>query len=200
MAAAVIDSLADRILSLENHENYRFIDVNGGDTLKMIELQKNKNTAKLTECHMRLFTLWLSQRSEFRNPEDLAPNELDLHIAQFLLGVRKQSSGTATVDLNSVDRQYEPQTLSAMHSSIYRYLSNKGYGVNIKQDDRFRHSREVLAAKMKELKSLGKGNLPNVAQPFTDDEIRIFVQKDLMGTSEFLFCTNFKLVTICCIK
>ena len=135
---------------------------------------------------MRLFKLWLSQRNEFRNPEDMAPKELDLHIAQFLLGVRKQSVSTTTGILNSVDRQYEPQTLSAMHSSIYRYLNNKSYGVNIKQDKQFRHSREVLAAKIKELKSLGKGNLPNAAQPFTDDEMRIFVAKDLLGTSEFL--------------
>jgi len=126
---------------------------------------------------MSLFKLWLVQRNEFRNPEDLAPNDLDLHIAQFSLGVRKPSVTTKTGILNSVDRQYKPQSLSSMHSSIYRYLSNTSYGINIKQDERFRHSREVLAAKMKELKSLGKGNLPNAAQPFNDEEIRIFVQK-----------------------
>jgi len=45
--------------------------------------------------------------------------------------------------------------------------------------------REVLAAKMKELKSLGKGNLPNAAQPFNDEDIRILVQKDLLGASKF---------------
>jgi len=131
---------------------------------------------------MRLFKLWLVQRNEFRNPEDLGPKDLDLHIAQFILGVRKQS--TATGISNDVDRQYEPQSLSSMHSAIYRYLNNKCYGVYIKQDERLRHSRDVLAAKMKKLKSLGKGNLPNAAQPFNDDKIRILVQKDLLGASE----------------
>jgi len=81
---------------------------------------------------MRLFKLWLVQRNKFRNLKDLAPNDLDLHIAQFLLAVRKQSVSTTTGILNSVDRQYEPQSLSSMHSLIYRYLSNKSYGVNIK--------------------------------------------------------------------
>jgi len=48
MAVKVIDSLADRILSLENEENLRFIDVNEQDTFRLIDEQRNKNTTKLT--------------------------------------------------------------------------------------------------------------------------------------------------------
>jgi len=44
MAAAVIDSLTDRILSLENDEHFRFIDVNEQDTFRVIGELKNKNT------------------------------------------------------------------------------------------------------------------------------------------------------------
>jgi len=60
----------------------------------------------------------------------------------------------------------------------------KNYGYNIKQDARFRHSRDVISAMMKELKSLGKGNKPYAAQPFADDELRVFVNIDLLGTSK----------------
>ena len=39
---------------------------------------------------------------------------------------------------------------------------------NSKTDDVFNHSRDVLAAKKKELKKMGKGNKPRAAKSFTD--------------------------------
>jgi hypothetical protein len=68
-----------------------------------------------------------------------------------------------------------------MHASIHRYLSDKQYAANIKADDRFRYSRDVLSAKMKELKIIGKSNKPRAASAFTPDEIDSFLQHQLLG-------------------
>jgi len=174
-AEKVIDSLANRMLDLE-----RLVDIGYNETNDLMEQQKNENTRKVTECHMRVFTSMFQHKNDNRLPENIPPGELDKYIAQFLISVHKKGDS----DLNDGERQFESQTLMAMHSSIHRYLGSKNYGVNIKQDELFRHSRDVLAAKMKELKTIGKGNLPSASRPFTDNELRIFIEKDLLGTSK----------------
>jgi hypothetical protein len=131
---------------------------------------------------MRLFSEFLKKKNEFREPLAISPTELDTYFAQFFVGVRKSSEEK---NIEDVDRQYEPTSLLAMHSSIFRYLRDNKYECNIKTDLQFQHSRAVHSAKMKELKTLGKGNLPHAAQPFTADEISILVDKNLLGTSKF---------------
>ena len=127
MSALLIESLADRILDLENEidkENVRFVSVSVGDTSNFVNSQKNKNTSRMTQCHMKLFTSWLKDlKNELRKPEEIEPRMLDMYIAQFLLGVRKDTS--ENISLDDPRRQYEPDTLAAMHSSIHRYLSDK---------------------------------------------------------------------------
>jgi hypothetical protein len=68
--------------------------------------------------------------------------------------------------------------------SIFRHLRDHNYGKNIKQDELFRHSREVLRAKMKELKQMGKGNKPHASHPFTDEELKQLSERHLLGTSK----------------
>lgn len=176
-AERVIDSLASRILELE-----RFIDISNDATNDLLEQQRNENTKKVTASHMRLFKSYLEQKNENQSPEMIPPDKLDKYIAQFLMSVRKKGD----TSMSDCERQYEPQTLLSMHSSINRYLVSKNYAVNIKQAEVFRHSRDVLNAKMKELKTFGKGNLPNASQPFTDTEFDILAQKELLGTSKTL--------------
>jgi len=53
---------------------------------------------------------------------------------------------------------------------------------NIKADDAFRHSRDVLAAKQKELKQFGKGNKPRATQPFTEAEIATMFSFQILGS------------------
>ena len=53
MADKVIDSLAERILELEDYRPARFAAVNESDTLKFVVA--NKNTVKATDTHIRLF-------------------------------------------------------------------------------------------------------------------------------------------------
>jgi hypothetical protein len=184
-----MDSLADRILELEDYEpaesteTKRFLQVDEQETYELVEAQRNESTQQVTACHLRLFTAWLRQQNELRQPEYIEPKDLDLHLTQFFLGVRKEGNE----DLNDLHRQYEPLTLTAMHSSIDRYLSVKGYQGNLKADDAFRHSRGVLAAKQKELKQLRKGNKPRATQPFTDDELDICFERHLLGTGTVVY-------------
>ena len=157
-------------------------DGNGGQR-DVLNKNGNYNTLRLTFSNIRVFKTWLAERNDFRDPENIQPRELDLLIAQFLSTVRKRSDNPATDNSNSVNLQYGPNTLSAFHSSICRYLLHKNYGVNIRKDERFRYSREVLMLKMKHLKSLSKESVTSAAKAFTGDELRVFIEKNLLGTS-----------------
>jgi hypothetical protein len=172
-AENVIDSLASRILDLEHYED-------DYATRQFVDKMANSNTQQQTQCHIRLFSKWLNANSEMRAPEQIETKQLDLYIAQFFLTIRKEGNG----DINHPSRQYEPSSISAMHSSLFRYLNSKDYGHNIKTSEIFRHSRDVMSSKMKELKQLGKGNRPNAAQPFTSDHIDMFYKQNILGTGK----------------
>ena len=190
---AVIDSLADKIIEYdflidetEKLRSSRFTVVE--NTIEIVEKQKNVNTKRSTVGHIKLFKKFLQSQNEYRNPENLEVEKLDKYIAQFILSVRKPSKGKENVSFNDSDMQYEPNSLTAMHSSIHRYLEDKLYSKNIKNDTAFRHSRAVLQSKKKELKGMGKGNLPNASKPFTTEEIKLLFEKTLLGPSKNLIC------------
>jgi hypothetical protein len=179
----VVESLVERILELESNEsnsNSRFVDINIEDTSNIIQVQENTNTQKTTRSHIRLFQEWLATKNEFRDCSQIESNNLDNYLAQFFLSVRKAGTN-ANGNLNNPERQYEPSTLLAIHSSVFRHLRKCGYGINIKTDERFIHSRNVLSAKLKELKQMGKGNKPNAAQAFSPDDIDALYNKNQLG-------------------
>ena len=186
--AKLIDSLANRIIDLEYQSDpyddilERFEQISDSDTYGIIEREKNVNTKKATEGHLRLFTNWLRANNEMRTPEKIVPMELDMHLAKFFLSIRKETTDKSNKEN---DRQYEPDTLSAIHSSIQRHLSSNGYAGDIKKDKEFVHSRNVIAAKKKELKKLGKGNKKRASQSFTEEELNLFWEKDELGSSKF---------------
>jgi hypothetical protein len=177
--ADVIDNLANRILELEDN---RFIDVNEEETHEFVTSNKKRNTVKATDCHCRLFSSWLSARNEQRPLLDIPPEKLDTYLGQFFFSVRKvkKSAGDAA------DREYEPDTFKAMHASIHRYLIDNLYSANIKEDYFFKHSRDVLSAKVKQLKKLGKGNKPHAAQPFSSEDLSKLYEMKLLETGEFV--------------
>ena len=189
-AEKVIDSLASRILDLENYED-------DCATRQFVEKMANSNTQIQTRSHMRLFSKWLNAKSEMRAPEHIEPKQLDIYIAQFFLTIRKDGIG----DINHASRQYEPSTITAMHSSMFRYLNSSDYGHNIKTSELFRHSRDVMRSKMKELKQLGKGSKPNAAQPFTTDHIAMLYEQNILGTGQPVFlCLSYAIIhfiTVC---
>lgn len=181
-----VDKLANTILEYE-----RFIDIQ--NTHQFVENSKNLNTKRATEGHIRLFRAWLQATNhDQRNPEEIPGTELDNLLARFFLGIRKQSSDPSK-SIDDVSIEYEPITLRSIHSSIHRYLTDHNYDHNIKESMIFQHSRQVLLAKLKQLKQLGKGNKPNSSQPFTSDDLLIMRSKNIIGSGKFtslIFLTN----------
>lgn len=77
-----------------------------------------------------------------------------MYIAKFILSVKKKRLGGKSNQ--NEDDDYEPETLTAFHFSIQRHFAFKGYKINIKSQDVFKHSRTVSLSK-KYLKKKGKG-------------------------------------------
>ena len=114
MADKVIDSLANRILELEDYSlrpTTRFASVNEGDTQEFVTANKNKNTSKATDTHIRLFQSWLfTTQNENRPVQDIPVDKLDTCLAQFFLSVRKSKRNTD----NAASLEYEHDTLRSM--------------------------------------------------------------------------------------
>ncbi len=125
--AAVIESLVNRILECEEiaeKENRRFIAVKDSETYDIVQSERNANTVRATSSHLRLFKNWLQSEQEFRQPESISQQDLDMYLARFFLSIRKTASDSES---KSGDRQYEPDTLRCIHSSIHRHLQQNGY-------------------------------------------------------------------------
>ncbi|CAG2232583.1 unnamed protein product [Mytilus edulis] len=92
---------------------------------------------------------------------------------------------------NKKGEEYEPDTLKSIQSSINRHLNeNSETDVNILTDKDFQHSRDVLSAKKKDLKSKGFGNRKRKADAFTQEEIDHLYDRNLLGTSNPDALTN----------
>ena len=67
----------------------RFEDFNQEEIQGFIQKQENENTKRKTEGDMRLFKSYCVAKSEYREPEELLPSELDLLFGNFLVSVKK---------------------------------------------------------------------------------------------------------------
>ena len=74
-----------------------------------------------------------------------------------------------------------PSSLSSFQSTSQRILIDKGSKINIKLDLQFEKSRKVLAARRKELTSIGYGNKLNAARNLEDEEIDVLYSKGYFG-------------------
>ena len=81
--------------------------------------------------------------------------------------------------------EYEPSSVSCIHASIVRYLRHHGYKHDIKTDPLFAQHRDVTMAKRKFIKSRGKGETPYKSDAFTDEQITILYDKQLLGTGQY---------------
>ncbi|XP_067045847.1 uncharacterized protein KIAA1958-like [Acropora muricata] len=66
--------------------------------------------------------------------------------------------------------EYEPDSLSSFQRSIQRRLKELKVSFNIHKDEEFCRSREVLAAKRKNLVKQRRGNKPNACRELTSEE------------------------------
>lgn len=75
--------------------------------------------------------------------------------------------------------------MSGVQNSIDRHLKDLKINVDIKKHEAFSHSRRVLEAKRKDLKSQGKGNKKNRAEPLDSDEIQKLYEKQILGAGMY---------------
>jgi hypothetical protein len=177
-------SLASRILDIDHMIQKdqpppvkKFRTVTTEDEQELIDGQKNRNTKKKTEIDVKLLTTWLeSEKKEFRKPEEIPPEELDRLLANFILSVKPAKKD-----------EYEPESLVSKYNSIGRYLRDHKYTTNINQDEKFQHSRDILIAKKKSLKSMGYGSHKNKADPFSASDISRLKEMKLLGAGNYQY-------------
>ena len=77
--------------------------------------------------------------------------------------------------------EYEPSSIKAFLQSIDRYLRENNHGFSVLNDKEFHEVQDILKKKQKQLKSIGKGNRPNAADPLSDEDIATFYRCGVVG-------------------
>ena len=93
------------------------------------------------------------------NAKNVPADALNKLLGKFFKDVRKQNGS-----------EYEPDSVSSFQRSIQRRLKELKVSFNILKDEEFCRSREVLAAKRKNLVKQGRGNKPNTCRELTNEE------------------------------
>ena len=172
----------------EQTEQASSSDISSRDTelQQFIEKQANENTSKKTLSGMRIWEWYCEQVGETRKIEEIPIRELDRLLGHFK-DVKKQDG-----------LEYEPDSLTSFQRSFNRYLSQKGATFNITVDRAFAMSRETLAAKRKQLRSMGKGQKPNASKPITSEEEHRLFNSGQFGDHdpEALICTVWYFFTL----
>ena len=134
-----------------------FVVVSDDDVNAFTEQQENENTKKKTLYDLKIFREFLETCDEKREIENITPVELQAIIKKFVFAVRKKNGD-----------EYEPSSIRAFLQSIDRYLRKNNYGFSVLNDKEFHEVQDILKKKQKQLKSIGKGNRPNAADPLSD--------------------------------
>ena len=150
----------------------RFVRFSYDDIKRFNEENENENTKRKTFYDTKVFLDFLEVEGEQRKIEEIPPNVLKNLAAKFVLSVRKKNG-----------EEYEPSSLRAFLQSIDRHLRKNGYPASILNDKEFSEVQDILKKKKKHLKSLGKGNKPNSADPLTDEEIEQLFSEGVLGSS-----------------
>lgn len=125
-----------------------------------VESKTAKSTVKATKrAVVQLQNFMADKKSDFREVHELRPTKLDTYIGEYVLQAKKPNG-----------EQYEPNSLSVWHRGLARYLESKDYPADISKDKEFSSSRKVIAAKRKDLKQMGLGNLPNRSEQITEED------------------------------
>ena len=134
------------------------------------EEQENENTKRKTFYDIKVFLEFLHSENEARNIHEIPPKELNNFAKKFFLSARKRNG-----------EEYEPCSIRAFLQSIDRHLRKNGYPLSLLNDREFSEVQDILKKKQKQLKSIGKGNKPNSADPLTDEEIEQLYCDGVLG-------------------
>ena len=148
----------------------RFVLLNDEQVKEFSESFDNENTKKKTLYDLKVFKEFLDTCDEKREIEDIAPVELQEIIKKIVLAVRKKNG-----------EEYEPSSIRAFIQSIDRHLRKNNYGFSVLNDKEFHEVQDILKKKQKQLKSVGKENRPNAADPLSDEDIATFYSRGVLG-------------------
>ncbi|KAJ8309919.1 hypothetical protein KUTeg_011784, partial [Tegillarca granosa] len=126
-----MDELASDILQLDYLIERRNAERATEDFVKSM---KNPNTVRKTTSDIKKFTNWLKSQNEQRELHEMQKQELDRYLARFFMTAKKVNG-----------EEFEPDSLKTIQSSINRHLSEMNAGINIIEDNEFKHSRDVLS-------------------------------------------------------
>ena len=152
--------------------NTRFALFDNEELDFFIDGQKNTETKRKTESHIRLLKSFLEMRGEVRELYLIPPPVLDDLLALFFVSVRKESG----------NEEYEPCTLKGMQSSFERHLKEHSYSHSVIASAEFFKSREAIRSKCRQLKKKGKGNKPNKKRAPTQEEISKMWESGALGS------------------
>ena len=148
----------------------RFASISDEEVKEFTEKLENENTKKKTLSDIKVFKEYLDACDEKREIEDITPVELQEIIKNFVLAVRKKNG-----------EEHGPSSLRAFIQSIDRHLRKNNYGFSVLNDKEFHEVQDILKKKQKQLKSIGKGNRPNAADPLSDEDIDTFYSRKVLG-------------------
>ena len=152
----------------------RFVDISDADLEVFIGGQKNANTTRKTESHVKLFTSFMASKAEHRDMHLIPADTLDSLMSIFFVSVRKEV-------IKDADDEYEPSTIKAMQSSIERHLKEKRYPDSIIYLEKFFHTREAIRSKCRQLKKAGKGNRPQRKRAPSQQEVDQMWESGALG-------------------
>ncbi|XP_060594430.1 uncharacterized protein LOC132748809 [Ruditapes philippinarum] len=168
-----LESIANRIMDLDHIIDRNKRNVTFEDTINFVNSKKNSSTVSKTRSDIKKFREWLKIDGEDRDIENIDPKELDMYLSRFILTVRNTKN----------DEELEPSTIQGIISSIRRYLVDVDYSEDLTTSPHFKHTRNTLKAKAKDLKQKGLGTKRYRSDPFTNAEIETLYEKQLLGGS-----------------
>ena len=130
--------------------NTRFEQNNEQERVIFMEQRENINTKRKMNYAAKTFIQFLSNvKTEFRQINEIPPNELDKYLQEFYIGIRKERKG----DIPDIERQYQPSSLHGFQFMINRYIRLNHYEYDLTKSKEFQQSRDCLTAK-----NIYKGN------------------------------------------
>ena len=147
----------------------RFASISDEEVKEFTEKLENENTKKKTLYDIKVFKEYLDACDEKREMEDMTPVELQEIIKKSVLAVNKNSE------------EYEPSSVRVVIQSIDLHLRKNNYGFSVLNDKEFHEVQDILKKKQKQLKSIGKGNRPNAADPMSDEDTDTFYSRKVLG-------------------
>ena len=147
---------------------------------------KNENTSRSTSFWLSVWQKWCREKGVNDEIQNYEPAELNILLERFYAEVK-----------NKDGKDYEPESLKVMMTSLDRHLRDKGYNFSIVRDRAFISSKQVLEGKAKILRESGKGKRPNKARQVSKEEEEELWSSEKLGykTPESLIQTMWWLLT-----